>query len=248
MADDFSQRVETLLKQGDTILSTHGGFPALAKKGSVFDWLEIDATSGGLKVDLVDASGITVDVDIYQYQDGDANTSAYGTVAMGDDGTNLQFLSVDSSGQLQLAHDVNSNPVFAKITNGTTELAINTNGSLNVVTTNNDSTWDYGSANLVKDTATSVNSFSPVTGSNKVVGVLISGLGLCEWDIQFGITASEATIAVLHTTPSQPSKMFAFPESIEVQSAETILVEGTNKENAVSPASDFTGHATFIYE
>jgi len=60
--------------------------------------------------------------------DGAAVTGNPNLVA-GTDGTNAQTLSVDSGGQLQTAHDVNTNPLFSKVTDGTDELDIATDGS-----------------------------------------------------------------------------------------------------------------------
>ena len=175
VSDDFEQRVGTTHINGDLIVSTDTAFPALAKKGTDYALLEIDASSGGLMVDIVDATGISVS------------------------------------------------------------------------TTRNDTVWSYDSATLVKDTPNVVCSISPGT-TKKVVGVLVSGFGYCEWTLRFGTTSSEAVIAVIQTSPSGCSKEFAFPESIEVTSTETFLVSGENKENAASTASDFIGHATIIYE
>jgi len=339
MADEYSQLVTTPIKDGDTIVSTDGGFPALAKRGSVYDLLEIDNTSGGLKVDLVDATGITVDVDVEQYADGTADTGAEkGNIALGSDGSNFYYLSTDASGQLQTAHDANSNPVFAKITDGsqewsidasgygqvdiaaqsltavavsgdssanavanpihmavgdgtteadvlsgtldalyvahtdgtntsptmdvntragfvqitdgTEELLVNADGSINVITTvdRTDTTWDYGSVVLVKDTQGTVNSYSPSSGTDEIIGLVLSGRGYCEWEIEFGVTSSEATIAGFWTTPSSPTFTYHFPEAIEIASTETILVKATNREKSASTGSDFTGYATIIYK
>ena len=351
MADDFEQRVATVHKDGDTISATHYGFPVLGKKGTDYAFLELDATSGGLKVDIVDATGITVDVDlnhesddvlIYGSSDGGTThfairTDASGRVVTSDisvgtasynyitDGTNTMptmdvntragFVqitdgtdewSIDGSGYgqidiaaqsvgsvavskdnsanavgnplsvaigdgtteadvlsgtldaLYVAHtdgtnvmptmDANTRAGFVQITDGTEELEINSDGSINVQMTQGDTVWDYGTATLVKDTPNTVNSYSPSAGTDKIIGVLVSGFGYCEWDIQFGVTASEATIATIRTTPSYTTHMFAFPEGIDILSTETILVSATNKENPASPASDFTGDVTIIYE
>jgi len=47
----------------------------------------------------------------------------------GQDGTNAQSISTDNAGQIQTAHDANTNPVFAKVTDGTDELDIATDGA-----------------------------------------------------------------------------------------------------------------------
>ena len=134
-----------------------------------------------------------------------------------------------------------------KIGDGTDFLAIETDGSINVNASigATDSAYGYGTANLVKDTITTVVTASP--GADTLyAGVLVSGAGYCEWIVQFGTTSSEATIMSFWTTPSNPTQYLDLPDYLTVSSGETILVRGTNRENAASPASDFAGHASLI--
>lgn len=264
MADDFAQRVESLLLAGDTIISTHGGFPAMGKKGTVFDWLEIDATSGGLKVDIVDASGITLDVDLNYDTD---EVTVWGS---SDGGTTRYAIRTDASGRLITSNISSATAAYNIITDGTDDWNIDSNGWGEVVikdfnissqtndvkitldgeivrTNSADSVYTYGSTTLVKDTPNTVVTESPGS-TTKYVGVIVSGFGLCEWDVQFGTTASEATIFVVQTTPSNTTQYMPFPRPLEVASGETILVEATNREKNPSTGSDFTGHATLVKE
>lgn len=56
----------------------------------------ITADSDGLEVKVSNISTL------YQYNDGDANTSAYGILVQGDDSSNLQNIRTDSDGHLQI--------------------------------------------------------------------------------------------------------------------------------------------------
>ena len=126
--------------------------------------------------------------------DGDAIVATDRHIAVfGEDKVNNQYtyLALDANGQLELAHDVNTNPVFGIITDANQDdlniysegdvsdtgigvmgedpagnmqfLAVDTNGELIVNVGAVDSAYVYGSANLVKDTATSeaIKAFSP---------------------------------------------------------------------------------------
>jgi len=109
----------------------------------------------------------------------------------------------------------------------------------------NDSVYSSGSANLVKDTITVVETISP--GSDEQYsGLMVSGSGLCQWTLEFGTTSSEAVILEFWTTPSNPTQFVDLPDYLTVSSGETIRVRATNREKAASPASDFTGFATLI--
>jgi len=134
-----------------------------------------------------------------------------------------------------------------KIGDGTDFLAIESDGSINVNASlgATDSVYDYGTANLVKDTITTVVSEAPAADT-LYAGVMVSGAGYCEWIVQFGTTSSEATIMSFWTTPSNPTQYIDLPDYLTVSSGETILVRATNRENAASPASDFAGHASLI--
>ena len=185
-----------------------------------------------------------------------------------------KFISMDAAGQIELAHDILTNPVFTRMTDTVENLNIYLDGAapdtglgvmgkgtdgfmhflktdatgeviVNIGATN--STYVYATANLVKDTITTVVTESPGV-TTRYIGVVVTGLGLCEWEIQFGTTLSEATIFAVDTTPSHPTEVFNFPAPLEVTSTQTIRARGTNRENRASPTSDFTGRATLIKE
>jgi len=128
-------------------------------------------------------------------------------------------------------------------------LQVDASGALRVAATVNisrdDSTHTQASVNAVKDTITTIVTVSPGAATD-FVGVMLSAPGLCEWDVEFGVTASEAVIFTVWTTPASPTLWIPFPEMLEVVSGETIRVRATNRENAASPASDMSASATLI--
>jgi hypothetical protein len=128
-------------------------------------------------------------------------------------------------------------------------LQVDSSGALRVAATVNisrdDSTHTYGSVNATKDTIVTVVTDSPGS-TTAFIGVMLSAPGLCEWNIEFGTTSSEAIIMKVWTTPSHPTEWIPFPEKLDVDSGETIRVRATNRENAASPASDMTAAATLI--
>lgn len=134
------------------------------------------------------------------------------------------------------------------ISDGTNQLAVNADGSINVSMSGAgvDNTYIYGSANLVKDTATTVVTETPASVTEFIKAIVVSGAGLCEWKVYFGTTSSEAVIMSFWTTPSNPTHYMDVPDSLNVTTAQTIYIEAINRERRPSPASDFTGHATLI--
>jgi len=110
-----------------------------------------------------------------------------------------------------------------------------------------DSTWVAGSATLVTAVAGVVVTESP-GATTKYIGMIVSGSGLCDWELQFGTTGAEATIAVVQTTPSRRAEPIMFPAPLGVASTETVRIRGINREKGASPGSDFTGYATLIKE
>ncbi len=329
MADEeFAQFVKGQFKAGDAFAASDYLVPLGAIDVSDNMQALTISTAGGLKVDIIDASGITVDVDVFQYQDGDANTSAYGNVMLGDDGTNLQFVKVDSNGVLaiqdnggsltvdgtvsaqqngvwdvgtvgRITQDVNiadggnsitidgtatvaathegawtatvsqsgawSATVSAtdldirnltgttdkvQITDGTDALAVNTDGSINVITPDTTpSTMDYGTVTLVKDTEGVVNNFSPAINDTKMKRVVVSGEGKCLWTVYVGATGDETDTpyAAIHTSPGNENGTIEL-HNVEVASTDYITITGTNMEQKASPNSDFVGYATIIKE
>ncbi len=171
-----------------------------------------------------DGDVVTLSLDSYgrtivvgQVADGSAiDATAYPVLIAGQDGTNVQALKTDSTGRL------------AVVVGGGVKDGI-----------------DYASANLVKDTPTTVISKA---GACVVTRIMVSGSALMKVDVKYGTTLSETTKFVKYNSPANPNVEFIFPNGLEIGTDETILVECTNLENRASPASDFTAHATIFTE
>lgn len=245
MSDTFGQSIQGLHKEGDAVVSTDQHIALLVKDASDnYVMLNVDA-NGALTI-------TATDLDIRAL---DASTD---NIAISD-GTNT--LAIDGSGNLTVnvngtvtvdatdldIRDLSASQDNVAISDGTNTLAVNGDGSINVVTGEaaGDSVYTYGSANLVKDTATEVVSVAP-SADESYSGIHVSGAGYCEWAIKFGTTGSENTLVSFWTTPSNPTHWFDMPDYLEVSSGESLIVEATNRETKPSPRSDFTGHASLI--
>jgi hypothetical protein len=294
MADEFGQRIQGLHAIGDTPASTDKHIAVLAlDDGGDYAYLNLDSAGKLL------ATGGT------EYQDGASNAGAYGALVLGDDGTNLQTIKVDSTGRLDIVssdldirnlsstqdsiaatvtgavtvsatdldirnlesstdsvtatisgtvtvassdldiRNLEASTDNVAISDGTYTMAVNSDGSINVVSSEQalDSIYSYGTTTLVKDTSSIVVSVAP--GADQYYsGVMVSGAGYCEWQLQFGSTPT--TIMSFWTTPAHPTEYVDLPDYLEVSSGETIRVVATNREKAASPTSDFAGYATLI--
>lgn len=196
---------------------------------------------------------------------------------LGTDGTNAQIISTDTGGQIQLAHDANTNPLFTEITDGTNELSISVegaalpanglavhaedgsgnaaplkvNGSGALLVSTDAATGqvlvDHASVNLVKDTPTTVNSYSPAAATDRIVRVSVSGSGRFKAELFWGTTSSEVLSDVKFGTSSMPNVEFDLEKDLELASTETIYVRMTNLEKAASPTSDFDGFVSIYY-
>lgn len=258
---DFGQAIQGLHKAGDSIVSTDQHIALLAKDSSDnYAYITLDANgklevTGGTEYNVGDTAGATDTGKVVLVIRDDVLATL--SEADGD----YTFLRTDSVGALwvTISGDVNVTATDLDIrdldgatdsvllSDGTNDLVINADGSINVVTSSQalDSVYVYGTANLVKDTATTVVTRSP-SADESYSGIHVSGAGYCEWQVQFGTTASEATIVSFWTTPSNPTHWFDMPDYLEVGSGETVLVRATNREKKASPASDFAGHASLI--
>lgn len=187
---------------------------------------------------VIDSSGfVTANIN------GDVNvTQGTDPWVIGDGGNSITVDAVDLD-----IRDLVSATDEVGIGDGTNSLVVNGDGSLNVVSSESalDSTYTYGSSNLVKDTEATVVTRAAAADEG-YSGVMVSGAGYCEWKVYFGTTSSEAVILSFWTTPSNPTQFVDLPDYLEVSSGETIYISGTNREKKGSPNSDFTGHASLI--
>lgn len=185
-------------------------------------------------------------------------TQATDSVAIGD-GTTLVTVNADNGLEVHVNNtvtvtatdldirDLSATQDNVAISDGTNTLVVNGDGSINVNASigATDSAYTAGSATLVKDTIATVVTRSP-GADEQYAGVMVSGAGYCEWQLEFGTTGGEAVILKWWTTPSHPTEYVDLPDYLTVSSGETIRIRGTNREKAASPASDFTGYASLI--
>lgn len=222
MSDEFGQRVQGLHVEGDTIVGTDRHVAVFGKTNDVtpkYEYLTIDATTGDLGV-----------ITNFEYADG----ATYNT---GDVGAFI--LAVREDADAALVADGQYGPLqtdskgFLKVT-----------GDLNIQQAN--STYVYNSATLVKDIANIVVTETPASADEYFTGIMVSGAGYCEWQLEFGPTATPLVIMKWWTTPSHPTEYIDLPDYLKVTSLQTVRIKGTNREKAASTGSDFTGHATLI--
>jgi hypothetical protein len=261
MADDFGQRIEGLHQSGDTIVSTDRHVAVFGKTTTnTYDYLSLNASgqlevTGGTQYAVDDAAGATDIGTVSLVVRDDALTTL--TPADGDyttlrvDSTGALWVNISNASIAVTASDLDIRDLThvsdsVKIGDGTDFLAINGDGSINVVTQGaGDSVYHHNSANLVKDTIATVVTRSP-TVDEFYSGVMASGAGQCEWQLEFGTTGGEAVLLKWWTTPSHPTEYIDLPDYLTVSNGETIRVRGTNREKAASPSSDFTGYASLI--
>lgn len=195
--------------------------------------------------DIVSVAGTAVDVNAGNVSAGTLRVvlaTDQAVISIDDNGSSLTVDAVNLDIR-DLAHASDS----VSIGDGTDTLEVNADGSINVnLTDSTDPLWDYASANLVKDAATTVNSYSPSAGTDFIQEIRASGSGLMKVELLFGITASEAVIDVRFNSTSNPNVEFDML-NLNIASTETVIIRCTNLENSASPASDFSGYGTIVY-
>jgi hypothetical protein len=170
-------------------------------------------------------------------------------------GDGTDFLAVNGDGSINAVvsatnldiRDLTHASDSVKVGDGTDFLAVNGDGSINVQFTAPTPVYDYATANLVKDTPTSVNTYSPGAGTDYLLSIRVSGSGLMKVEILYGTTSSEAVIDVKFNSTANPNVEFDMKE-LPIASTQTVIVRCTNLENSASPTSDFSGYATIIYK
>jgi hypothetical protein len=185
--------------------------------------LEIDA-SGYATVNVngtVTVSASDLDIrDIVHTQD---------SVALGD-GTGVLVDVLDSTiDALQVA-----------ISDGTDQLAVNTDGSINVNIVNSTITGevhDYDTAAAVASDASDNHDYAVVNSTFLLKSVIVAGSGNIKFEIQTGPVASLATVAVGFLTGRQgDTKQVFFDPAIEVPVASTgtVRVIRTNRQGSAT--------------
>jgi len=123
------------------------------------------------------------------------------------------------------------------VTDGTDDLVVNPDGSINVnqvSTTVGTDVHEYAtSAAVAIDTPTDVVDYTVTTAKTLLLkSVQAAASGKCKIEVKAGTPASEATVAVFFLSTAMGSQDFIFPQPIEVVGDDKVLVTMTNIENA----------------
>ena len=261
VADEFGQLIRGLHSSGDTGVSTDTYLGVVG--------LDDNATPKYRLLQFVDATGELKVTTSKQYQVDDAagaNDLGILTLVIRDDAlTSLTPLDGDyvglrvgATGALWTTFTNSSITVNTHTLDYTTDsvaikgstgnqLAVNSDGSINVALSGaSNNIYKYGPVTAVKDTPLTVVTETPASATEYFKAILVSGAGLCEWNVYFGATGSEAVIMSYWTTPSHPTEYIDIPDSLAVTTAQTIYVQAINREKGASTGSDFTAKATLI--
>lgn len=130
--------------------------------------------------------------------------------------------------------DLSASQDNVAISDGTDQLAVNTDGSINVVVQNDaqlsDEFHDFNQASAVAGAGTSNHDYTVVNTYARLAAVYVGASGDAKFEIQVDNGGGFNTIAVAFTTGKQgDSKLVEFPVSPEVTT--TIRVIRTNREN-----------------
>ena len=187
-------------------IDSNGSIKAVVygNNGSADVVLPIDATSGALKVDLVDASGIVIDVDIDQFINGHLAVPATdkANVVAGYDGANYRFLSTDTNGVLKVAEQ---NPPI-------------TGDTIHV----------YGTAaDLAKDGTTTITHTVTAAKTFYLKGFGASGSG----KVKAVIDIEAAVKQVKFSSSSDPNCDGVFAQPIAVAAGDVVTLTITNRDS-----------------
>lgn len=188
--------------------------------------LPIDPTSGAVQVDIVDATGITVDVDIDQVLDGDAVGATKGTIAAGTDGSNYQFLSTTTAGELKVDLAVQSLTAVAVSADGNANTSVNPI-FVSDVGASGDAVHEYDtSASIAKD-ATHTGSYTVSVGKTlSLQQIRASGSGKIKVEVQ----VNSVTVDVGFNSTANPDVVIDFPTAILVPAGQDVDVIVTNRD------------------
>ena len=165
-----------------------------------------------------------------------------GAYIAGSDGGTLRGIKVDAAGELQV--DVLSQPALShatdslKIGDGSDFLAINSDGSLNVVmqeAISGDDILDYDTTAAVAAAASDNHDYTVTAGKTLLLKqVLISGSGKLKAEIQVETAAASNvfnTMAVLFNSTANPNMALGPVQDIQISAGKRIRVIRTNKDN-----------------
>ncbi len=187
--------------------------------------LPIDASSGGVQVDIVSADGVNLTVDIDQFEDGAATQAGdKGTVAMGIDGSNnYQFLSVDTSGALNV---ITQAPVQVS-SDGNANTALNPIFVENVGSgVSSDDIHEFGTTASVANSADHTTSYTVSVGK---VLCLRQCSADCSGRAKVTVEVNNVVKEVRFVDVAAPGAVIEFPSPIKVPAGQVVEVIVTNR-------------------
>lgn len=212
------------------------------------------ATLNGETVNISDNGGsITVDATQLDIDDLDASTdsvaisdgtdtlaiAADGSIAVTDNGTTLSVddgggsITVDGTVTVTATdldiRDLSASQDNVAISDGTDTLAVNTDGSINVVTqpSSGTATVDYSQATSLASSGSSNHDYTATGGSFEPTYVKVSSESIAT----FTIIANSVTMAVLRTSVENPNATFRFPDGFSIADTQVLRVTRTNDSN-----------------
>ena len=233
-----------------TIDSAYGATPTAIRMAGKYEatpttYADGDATSlltdanGRLQVDVVSGGGTnTQETDDDSIAGGSTQDSTV-SLAYGYDGANWERLQTDGSGSLDvnvtLALPTGSNTIGkVNITDGVEDLAINTDGSINVNIVNatvGGEIHDYDTTAAVAAGASDTHTYTVSGGTTLLLKrVQASGSGKMKVEVKTGPTGTTVSQAVAFSSTANPNIDIIFDQPIEVAATNLVEVIRTNRD------------------
>lgn len=170
------------------------------------------------------------------------------TSTLGDPTTPANKLGIDSSGRPSVTVSDPTTPsqklgvdaggrITSKISNGTNTLAVNADGSINVVVAGSTGTsvHNYNTAAAVAAAGTSNHDYTVTTGKTLYLEqIIVAASGKAKWEIRTGPVGTLVTIAVMFTAGAgegHAAITFAIPKAVPDTSTGTVRIIRTNRDN-----------------
>lgn len=152
--------------------------------------------------------------------------------------------TIDLAGDLEV--NLNATDDSIKVGDGTDFLAVNTDGSINVVivsSTQGDSLYQYKKVTNLLASAVDDHTYTVVSGTFKITKIYASASGLIKAEILSGNTGVETTKMTFFNSQSATNIDFEFPEDFVLTVGQRLIVRILNRE-----LSDQDVYSTIIGE
>lgn len=233
----------TVMERDDalsTVTPIEGDWIGLRGNARGAMWVAIDDTDsvsiddGGNVISVDDGAGsLTVDNPTLSVVGGGVEATAL-RVTIASDSTGL--LSVDDNGgsltvdavQLDI-DDLSAANDNVAISDGTDTLAVNTDGSLNVVVQSSTGTAiaNYDQVAALASAASDNHDYTAAGGTFEPTSVTVSGESIGTFDI----LANAVVIATLRTSVENPNAVYEFPDGFSIADTQVLRVTRTNDSN-----------------